>query len=105
MNYSLLRKTERTEEILKKASQEEAEITDFSRIRCPKCLWQPKKSSRWYCADSDFPEYFYNACYTAFNTFETRGVCPVCRHQWRWTSCLQCAGWSLHEDWYEKGKD
>jgi len=24
------------------------------------------------------------------------------RTGWRWTSCLRCAGWSLHEDWYEE---
>ena len=105
MNYKLLQKTSLTEEILKKAFEKESEETDFSRIRCPKCLWQPKKSSRWYCADCAYPEYFFAACYTAFNTFSTRGVCPTCRHRWRWTSCLRCAGWSLHEDWYEKEKD
>ena len=35
-----------------------------------------------------------------WNTFATRGLCPGCQHQWRYTSCLECAAWSLHEDWY-----
>lgn len=105
MLYILLQKTSLPGEIFKKASEKELQATDFSRIRCPHCKWQPKKSSRWFCADCDFPEFFYNACYTEWNTFETRGVCPVCRHLWRFTSCLQCEGWSLHEDWYAEAKD
>jgi len=66
---------------------------DGGRIRCPKCTWQPRKSDRWFC----------NRCNQArWNTFETRGVCPVCSHHWTWTACLACTAWSLHEDWYEK---
>lgn len=77
------------------------ETTDFfSRIRCPLCKWQPKRSSRWFCADAGFPEYFSGGCGTAWNTFATRGVCPGCRHQWKWTTCLSCGEWSLHDDWY-----
>jgi hypothetical protein len=77
-----------------------------SRIRCPLCLWQPAPSSRWYCTDCAHPEYFHGGCGMAWNTFDTRGRCPGCDHRWRWTACLSCAEWSLHEDWYvkEKGK-
>jgi hypothetical protein len=94
------KKTPETEEILKKL-QEKEDTSDFERIRCPLCDWRPTAASRWTCADADAPEYFYNACYTSWNTFETRGRCPGCGHQWIWTSCLFCHGWSRHEDWYE----
>ena len=72
------------------------------RIRCPLCEWQPAASSRWACLDHPgFPEFFRAGCGTAWNTFDTRGRCPGCSYQWRWTICLRCAGWSLHDDWYE----
>lgn len=72
----------------------------LSGIRCPICKWRPQRSSVWTCWDCDYPEYFYDGCGTEWNTFETRGVCPTCLHQWAWTSCLACAGWSRHVDWY-----
>ncbi|MBC7795609.1 MAG: hypothetical protein H7Z37_01905 [Pyrinomonadaceae bacterium] len=75
--------------------------TDFSRIRCPHCKWQPKSFSRWMCASGGFPEFYFEACGTSWNTFETRGICPTCNHKWRYTSCLRCDKFSLHEDWYE----
>jgi ribosomal protein S27E len=98
------KKTPESEEILKRL-QEEEDKTDFERIRCPLCNWQPTAESRWWCLDADAPEYFYGGCWTSWNTFETRGRCPGCGHQWRWTSCLRCHGWSRHEDWYEKKTD
>jgi hypothetical protein len=41
-------------------------------------------------------------CQHAWNTFETRGVCPSCGRKWAKTQCLRCHEWSLHEDWYEE---
>ncbi|MBE7551093.1 MAG: hypothetical protein HS126_08465 [Anaerolineales bacterium] len=73
---------------------------DFTWIRCPLCHWRPEASSRWYCTLCGPPEYFFEGCGTVWNTFTTRGLCPGCGHQWRWTACLSCGGWSLHEDWY-----
>jgi hypothetical protein len=73
-----------------------------NRIRCPICRWQPVPSSMWSCLGADGPEPF-QGCGTVWNTFSTRGRCPGCHHQWHWTSCLRCEGWSLHEDWYEAG--
>jgi hypothetical protein len=84
-----------------RSRQRAEESTDFGRIRCPSCKWRPDKFDRWYCADCDYPEYFYDACGTSWNTFTTRGRCPGCGHQWRWTICLRCQGWSRHADWYE----
>jgi hypothetical protein len=74
-----------------------------SRIRCPLCEWTPNASSRWSCVRIDVPEGFHGGCGTIWNTFNTRGRCPGCQHQWRWTLCLNCHRWSLHEDWYEEG--
>jgi hypothetical protein len=70
------------------------------KIRCPSCGWQPGESARWFCADTDAPEYFSPGCGTAWNTFTTRGLCPGCSQQWTWTACLQCGSWSKHEEWY-----
>lgn len=95
------RKTSEIEELLKIIEKSDAE-NDFEKIRCPLCKWSPAKSSLWFCADCDAPEFFYGGCGTSWNTFETRGKCPTCAHQWIWTSCLQCGEWSRHEDWYEK---
>jgi len=63
------------------------------RIRCPKCAWRPRKRDRWFCTRCE---------QATWNTFDTRGVCPVCAYHWRWTMCLACHQWSPHEDWYEK---
>jgi hypothetical protein len=73
-------------------------------IRCPRCSWRPQESSRWYCDCVGTPEPPFEACGTSWNTFLTKGRCPGCNHQWRWTSCLQCAQWSLHGDWYEQSE-
>ena len=75
----------------------------FERIRCPHCAWHPTKASEWSCYVEGTPEPPFDWCGTRWNTFSTGGRCPGGRHQWLWTSCLQCQGWSLHEDWYERG--
>ena len=81
---------------------EDADDEEVPGIRCPLCKWRPLRSDLWMCWDCGHPEYFYGGCGTEWNTFETRGVCPTCRHQWKWTSCYQCFMWSKHEDWYEE---
>ncbi len=58
-------------------------------IRCPKCGWVPGRRDLWMCV-----------CFHAWNTFDTGGVCPVCRREWTETQCLRCQAWSAHEDWY-----
>lgn len=98
--FTLFQKNSDTEEILEKLKQKDDESSNLKRISCPHCKWQPKDSSTWYCCNCDFPEFFYNGCGTAWNTFNTKGKCPGCQHQWRWTSCLSCGKWSLHKDWY-----
>jgi hypothetical protein len=74
---------------------------DGARIRCPMCEWKPGRASKWFCGPCDIPEGFRGGCGMSWNTFTTRGRCPGCNHQWRWTSCLACGQWSLHEDWYQ----
>lgn len=81
--------------------QEKKDEPEFVRIRCPKCRWRPDGMARWQCSYCPEPENFFGGCGAIWNTFETRGLCPDCRHQWRWTSCPSCCQWSLHEDWYE----
>jgi len=98
--FSLFQKGQVPEEIVDETLAIDEAESEFSRIRCPLCRWQPDASSLWECGDCGLPEYFYNACGMVWNTFTTHGICPGCGHEWRWTSCLRCAGWSLHEDWY-----
>ena len=77
------------------------ESDEMEGIRCPRCHWRPSASSRWSCISRDAPEPPFEGCGTVWNTFATKGRCPGCRHQWHWTSCLRCAEWSPHVDWYE----
>src|SRR4051794_36541257 len=70
-------------------------------IRCPLCAWRPSPAGSWCCECRSTPEPFFASCGTVWNTFLTNGRCPGCAHQWQWTSCLRCEGWSLHLDWYE----
>jgi hypothetical protein len=101
---SLFQKSLLPEEAITEDIELDDEETDFNGIRCPLCQWQPDASSLWGCYDCGFPEYFFDGCGMSWNTFATRGVCPGCGHQWRWTSCLRCWGWSLHEEWYVEGR-
>jgi hypothetical protein len=66
-------------------------ITGGAQIRCPKCAWRPRAHDQWACD-----------CGFVWNTFDTRGQCPACAHQWHDTACLSCHQWSPHEDWYAR---
>ncbi len=103
--FSLFQKDLIQKEVLKNVEKDEDETVDFSRIRCPLCRWQPTASSRWFCADAGFPEYFFDGCGAMWNTFANGGVCVGCHHRWRWTTCLRCAQWSPHDDWYAEKTD
>jgi hypothetical protein len=101
--FKLFQKKLETEDAVDEVTAlDEEEGPDFERIRCPLCRWRPRASDRWACRDCGHPEHFYDGCGTSWNTFDTRGLCPGCGHQWRWTFCLSCRERSLHEDWYEK---
>lgn len=100
-SWSLLQETPPWLCAAKKPLTRRFESDDFSRIRCPLCKWQPKASHRWFCAPCEYPEFFADGCGACWNTFSSRGRCPGCGHQWRWTACPNCARWSLHTDWYD----
>ncbi|MFN8459385.1 MAG: hypothetical protein U0401_32830 [Anaerolineae bacterium] len=105
-HFVLLKKSATPPEFTDTVIQLDDDASNFSRIRCPLCGWQPNASSRWACAGRGGPpEYFSQGCGTVWNTFTTRGLCPGCGHQWRWTACLRCHNFSLHEDWYAKEID
>jgi hypothetical protein len=57
--------------------------------RCPQCKWTPGRKNLWSCN-----------CGHQWNTFDTRGLCPVCGYQWEITGCPQCGAVSPHAEWY-----
>jgi hypothetical protein len=100
--FSLFLKSQAPEDATGTIDQSDDEEPRYSHIRCPLCRWQPDAWSSWECGECEFPEYFFGGCGMEWNTFDTRGLCPGCGHQWRWTACLSCSVWSLHDDWYAK---
>jgi hypothetical protein len=62
-----------------------------TRIRCPRCAWEPRQHDRWFCSPG---------CLCQWNTFATAGICPQCSKHWEQTACLACHQWSPHADWY-----
>jgi hypothetical protein len=74
---------------LREVEKRDERTTGRSRIRCPRCAWEPGRDDLWMCT-----------CGHAWNTFDTGGVCPACGHRWRETQCMRCLEWSLHEAWY-----
>jgi hypothetical protein len=100
--FSLFQKGFTPSDATDTVDQPDEEEPSQGRIRCPLCRWQPDAGSSWVCGECAYPEYFFGGCGMEWNTFDTRGRCPGCGHQWRWTACLSCGGWSLHDDWYAK---
>ncbi|CAN5856749.1 hypothetical protein BH24ACI5_BH24ACI5_19380 [soil metagenome] len=80
----------------KKRADVRADKYRGSRIRCPACQWEPTRADRWYCSPG---------CGYAWNTFDTRALCPGCAKQWTYTVCLHCAVASPHDAWYEDEPD
>jgi hypothetical protein len=100
-SLELLRHTPATPDF-RLAERIEHDDQEFAGIRCPLCGWRPTPESIWSCLwTPDAPEPRFASCGATWNTFASGGVCPECAHQWRWTSCLQCARWSPHDEWYE----
>src|SRR5213592_635101 len=100
LSHLLLFRTGSSGEIPEIKDKEKEDLL-FAGIRCPLCRWRPVRASRWMCVSVGEPENFFDGCGTRWNTFETRGLCPGCSHQWIWTACLSCHRASPHEDWYE----
>jgi hypothetical protein len=101
MMWQLL-KQRTSDDVRQDTEDKESDRDGTFRIRCPLCDWQPSASSRWRCVQQGTPEPPFNACGTVWNTFDTRGKCPGCGHQWTWTTCHQCQVASRHEEWYEE---
>jgi hypothetical protein len=68
-------------------------MKDNIEIRCPKCSWKPDGGEYWRCN-----------CQHVWNTFDTGGRCPKCKHQHEETQCPDhvggCSKLSPHLDWY-----
>jgi len=101
--FWLLKESRRLDEVIT-TRFESSEDEGLNGISCPLCSWRPSAEDTWGCQSQDTPEPPFQSCGTAWNTFSTRGKCPGCAHQWRWTSCLRCGQWSLHEEWYEANR-
>jgi Zn-dependent protease len=61
-----------------------AKMPRHEGFACPSCGAAPVKGAFWGCGK----------CRTAFDTFETRAVCPQCGTQFEATKCLECG--SIH---------
>lgn len=62
------------------------------KIHCPKCDWEPRNDSRWFCG----------GCGHSWNTFDTAATCPECGTEHRETQCLSCHSHSPHSHWYHE---
>jgi Zn-dependent protease len=56
---------------------------------CPSCRTAPPLGAYWQCGE----------CGQAFDTFESRGVCPHCGAQFATTRCLDCGEEHPMNDW------
>jgi len=56
---------------------------------CPRCTTAPPVGNFWKCG----------RCGQAFDTFQTRAVCPHCATQFAGTKCLDCGGLHPMSEW------
>jgi Zn-dependent protease len=56
---------------------------------CPRCATAPPLGDFWKCG----------RCGQAFDTFQTRAVCPHCGAQFAVTKCLDCGGLNPISEW------
>lgn len=61
-----------------------------TRIRCPKCDWEPDGKPYWQCR-----------CGHVWDTFVTQARCPACGFRHEKTQCIACEELSSHINWYE----
>jgi Zn-dependent protease len=66
-----------------------AKIPRRQGFACPSCRTAPPVGAYWRCGK----------CRQAFDTFETRGVCPHCGAQYATTMCLDCQEHRPMNDW------
>jgi Zn-dependent protease len=58
-------------------------------LNCPSCKAAPPIGAHWRCGN----------CRTAFDIFETFGVCPNCGVHFKATRCLECGETSQISEW------
>jgi len=56
---------------------------------CPSCRTAPPVGAYWQCGQ----------CRQAFDTFESKGVCPHCSAQFATTMCLDCGEQRPMSEW------
>jgi len=66
-----------------------AKVPRREGFACPACKTAPPLGDFWKCG----------RCGQAFDTFQTRGVCPNCAAQYPVTTCLDCGAQSPMSEW------
>ena len=66
-----------------------AKLPRHLQFACPQCHTAPPSGPIWVCS----------ACRTAFDTFESGGVCPRCQQSATLTACVECGAASPLPAW------
>ena len=66
-----------------------AKLPRHNGFACPSCKTPPLVGAYWKCSH----------CGQAFDTFQTRGVCPNCKAQFAVTKCLDCGVANPMSEW------
>jgi Zn-dependent protease len=66
-----------------------AKLPRTAGFACPSCKTSPPVGAYWKCSH----------CGQAFDTFQTRGVCPNCKAQFTITKCLDCGAAKPMSEW------
>jgi Zn-dependent protease len=66
-----------------------AKLPRHEGFSCPSCKVSPLVGNFWRCSQ----------CRQAFDTFQTRAVCPHCSAQFAVTKCVDCGAVSSMRDW------
>jgi len=67
-----------------------AKLPRRAGVACPACKTAPPIGEYWKCG----------RCGQAFDTFQTRAVCPGCATQFAVTKCLDCGAVHPMSEWY-----
>ena len=59
---------------------------------CPSCRTAPPLGAYWQCGQ----------CSQAFDTFQTRGICPHCAAEFAKTTCLDCGEQHPFNEWMDR---
>src|SRR5207237_792130 len=70
-----------------------AKLPRHEGFACPSCKTAPPVGEFWVCAQ----------CRKAFDTFQTRAVCPYCAAQFAVTKCLDCGSPNPMSNWLVAG--